>query len=138
MLAHTDSYPAPVHLEQMLYSGGFPTPNDQQLMVQFHRAPWSERLSILGQIDDERLKHFGYRVIFNDSPKTLGTTMHEALKQRLNERLLHKGDVPWVTVNKALAEIQKLRPAAVGRAVHILDEYRNYLEALKAIPVAAE
>ena len=48
-------------------------------------------------------------------------------------------DVPWMSIPKALAEIESMRPA-VGETAAILDEYEAYLYAwsLRGASFAAE
>ena len=58
------------HAEERLYDG-FPGPEDEARMVEFHDADWEDRLSIVQSFDDERLRFFGLRLLYFEARSVL-------------------------------------------------------------------
>ena len=52
-----------------LYSGGFASTKDQEIMKKFHEAKnWEERYKIASSLEDRRFKFFGFRLIYQNQP----------------------------------------------------------------------
>lgn len=97
-------------VEEQLYSGGFVSPADQALMDRFHEVDWLERMAVVGQMQDERLRYHGHRLIYESSPQLLSPAHRRDIEDAMWERLLME-PVPkgkWTSLHAALAETEML------------------------------
>lgn len=118
------------HVEKQLYDGFF-LPADQQRMARFHTLPWAERVELVEQFEDERLKIIGRNLIYVERPDLLDPATRRDHDQRTADRLLGATeDAPWLTVPKALEEVGDLIAAGDGTGVQFLQEHRSYLAAV--------
>jgi exodeoxyribonuclease-1 len=121
------------HIEEQIY-GGFPSRNDERLMEKFHQAPWPDRYGLAQGFEDARYREFAERIVYAERPDNLPAERRAALDEWCRARLIAEGDVPWLTIGKARAELESLR--AKEGAVHpdLLNEIENHLSkrALKA------
>ena len=95
------------HIEQMIYSGGFPSKKDKDLMADFHRFDSAnERIKICRNITDSRHRLFAERLICQfypqDAPEDMMDRYEALISQRLNE------DGPWGSLNKIMLELDDL------------------------------
>lgn len=98
---------AAIHIEQRIYDD-FPSTANEGRMADFHRHDWSERVGILDTIDDDRYRKFGQRVIAAERPDLLTDEQRNHWHTWRRERLLAEGETPWLTIPRALAEIDQL------------------------------
>ncbi len=121
------------HIEQRLYSGGFMSREDQSLALNFQNADWEQKLSIVEKIKDPCVKEFAYRIIFLEKPELLSTEIHNRMKEWKKDRLLTTNEVPWMTVPKALTEINE-KMASVGQDdSEYLMEIKKFIEDLRNV-----
>jgi hypothetical protein len=95
------------HIEQMIYSGGFPSKQDKDLMADFHRIDSAEeRIKICRNIEDERHRLFAERIICQfysqDAPEDMMDRYQSLITQRLNE------EGPWGSMSKVMADLENL------------------------------
>jgi exodeoxyribonuclease-1 len=118
------------HVEQKIYDG-FPEKANEALMQRFHHADWDERVTIAGEIADERLMKFAYRLIFFERPDCLPDLKSSEIKKWRAERMLTQDDdVPWMTIPKALREADKLLNEAAEEDMRLLQETKQFLSDL--------
>ena len=134
-----DGYDEKIHVQDQLYSGGFfPAADDRALFDAFHRADPAQKSEIIAAFHDQRARELGNLLMGSEWPAAMSpgdrTTYLDELQYRMTAV-----DVPWMSIPKALAEIESLRPA-VGQTAAILDEYEAYLRAwsLRGASFAAE
>jgi len=100
---------ASVCVEEQIYSG-FYTSADQRLLDQFQAGSWDDRLNILDDIQDDRARQLGRRLIFLNRPDLLERSMVEAMTSAMRERWMSADEnAPWTTfaaVEQQLAEIE--------------------------------
>src|SRR5262249_7784981 len=77
-------------------------------MEQFHRAPWEKRLQIVERLEDRRLRELGYRLIFIERPNALCAEKRLEMQRWLSDRISPTVDVPWRTLEDALAKAREL------------------------------
>lgn len=113
------------HVEEQIYDG-FPGPQDEIRMADYHDANWPLALSLVQSLDDERLRVFGFRLIYFESRSVLPDDIRLDVERALTDRLVDE-DAGGLTLQQALRETDALiadgRPDVGG----ILAEYRNYL-----------
>ena len=107
------SLPSP-YVEKQLYDGFF-SYDDQARMEIFHQIPWIERVAIVAQFEDIRLKDLALRLIDTESPASLSDSIRNKIKVAHAERLLSEDDdLPWLTLKKARQELQALINNSIG------------------------
>jgi exodeoxyribonuclease-1 len=113
------------HAEERLYDG-FPGPQDEARMVEFHDADWGDRLSIIQCFDDERLRFFGLRLLYFEARSVLPETLRLELECALSGRLVDD-DAGGLTLEQALREIDETPSDGASDAGGLLADYRTYL-----------
>jgi len=95
------------HIEQMIYAGGFPSPQDKNLMADFHRIDSAEeRIKITRNISDERHRLFAERLVCQMYPQDAPEDMVGRYQSLIDQRLDEEG--PWGSLEKTLLETDKL------------------------------
>ena len=90
-----------------IYSGGFPSYRDQDLMKEFHLTDNLEQLiKISRNFEDERFRLLAERIICDKYQTDIPDDIKNRYDDLLNERAYTEGK--WGSVNKALIEIEKL------------------------------
>ena len=115
------------HVEKKIYDG-FPSPSDEDLMRRFHIVDAITRPSIIESISDNRLEEFAWRLLFFENEDVLPKQKLADLKRWRAERMLSDDEeVPWMTIPKAMRDIDKrLKDAAIDDA-KILNEMKAFL-----------
>ena len=113
------------HVEARLYDG-FPGPQDEARMVEFHDAEWEDRLSIIQSFDDERLRFFGLRLLYFEARSVLPEALRLKLEHALSGRLVD-ADAGGLTLEQALREIDETPSGDASDAGGLLADYRTYL-----------
>jgi exodeoxyribonuclease-1 len=119
--------PVSEYVEDQLYSGFFPA-GDQKLLDEFHNKEWAERLELIESFEDPRLKILGLQLIHAERPEILAQEIRLEHDRNVARRIAHDNpDLPWLTLPKALAEIDELLITATAPERLLLTEHRNYL-----------
>ena len=115
--------------EERIYDG-FPSRTDEGLMDGFHRASsWSERLDIARQLDDERLKHFAFRVIYDEAVEVLSGAHTKQIEKWIADKVLDDDPRrPWTSVVSARLALEEQRDSPLGKVGKpALDEIETFL-----------
>ena len=101
------NFPEANYVEATIYSGGFPSFRDQDLMKEFHLTDNLEQLiKISRNFEDERFRLLAERIICNkyqtDIPDDIKTRFDDLIHERIHT------DGKWGSVDKALNEIDSL------------------------------
>jgi exodeoxyribonuclease I len=123
--------PAAIYVEQRIYDG-FPSRDDEARLAAFHRQEWLQRIGLIPLIGDERYRELGERVIATEQPQLLTATQRTGWQAWRGDRLLAAGDVPWLTVADALAELDEFAEGMLGEQRQQLSDVRNLLTSLEA------
>lgn len=105
-MRYPEKVPSP-YVEAQIYDA-FPSPADGVLMEQFHQAPWAERLGICARLADTRVAELGRRLVFLEQPEELPELERAEYVEWVTQRLTTEEDVPWLTISKALQEVDDL------------------------------
>jgi exodeoxyribonuclease I len=120
-------YPASPHIEKQIYDGFFEDA-DEQRMASFHQTPWPDRFGIIETFDDPRLKTIARQLIYVERPDLLHADIHQEHQVAAAKRLLgHGEDVAWLTLPKALEEIESMLTASSGAELELLRQHQQYL-----------
>lgn len=120
-----EPFPLSPHLEEQIYNG-FPGPDDEVRMNNFHQASWPDRLQIVQGLEDERLRWLGLRLIYSEARRVLPATVRAEIELRLANQLAGDGS-GCLTYALALTETDKL----IGEGADhdgLLSRYRDYLQ----------
>jgi exodeoxyribonuclease-1 len=118
-IANATSYEDSPFIEEQIYSGGFVSGADQDIMAKFHEAPWSDRVAIIEAMRDERLRYHGRLLIYEVHPELLSDESRCAVEATIWERLLAQ-ETPkdtWTSLRTALADTETM--IAEGEAGHL-------------------
>ncbi len=101
------NYPEPSYVEGTIYSGGFPSYRDQDLMKEFHLSDDpQQRIKISRNFEDERFRILAERIICNEYHTDIPNDIKGRYDELVNERVQTEGK--WGSVEKALQDIEKL------------------------------
>ena len=112
-------------LEGQIYRG-FPGSKDAALMREFHRAVWPRRLEIADELDDGRYRKIAMRIIFNLHPDLLDAETRRAFAVAISRRWLSQDKVPWMTIERALREIDERREGSSYEEALLLEGMQAY------------
>lgn len=118
----------PKHIEQRLYSSGFMSKDDEQLTLKFQNTDWEQKLSIINKIKDSRIREFAYRIIFCEKPNLLPPEIYKKMTDWKRNRLFTTEDVPWMTVPKAIKEIEERLGSVDENDSKYLMEIKEFIE----------
>lgn len=116
--------PSP-HVEEQLHDT-FPDSEDEARMATFHTAEWSDRLRIVLSFKDDRLRHFGLRLLYVEVRSILPDTLRYELDREMSGRLVDESS-GGLTLGQALQQIDESLPGATARTDELLADYRTYL-----------
>ena len=118
------NFPEPDYLEGKIYSGGFPSYKDQDLMKEFHITDEMEHLvKISRNFEDERFRLLAERIICSQYEGEIPDDIKNRYDDLIHERVKTEGK--WGSVEKSLQEIDKLLEDTTN------DEDLNILNATK-------
>ena len=125
----------PIYPEEQMVSGGFISNADRKIADMFHEAEPSAKMSHIEQMSDERLRYFAERVMYEEWPELMPTNLLNNFDNEVSYRLTTDEPVPWMTIGKALEEINQLLPECNEFEADLLDEYKHDLLRLRSQPV---
>jgi exodeoxyribonuclease-1 len=101
------SFPEPEFIEASIYSGGFPSQRDKDLMQEFHLTENKDLLiKISRNFEDDRFKIFAERIICTqfapDVPDDINARYNELLEERTTT------DGKWGSITKSIKEIDEM------------------------------
>ena len=100
-------FPVSEYIEGTIYSGGFPSYRDKELMQEFHLSDDLEHLiRISRNFEDERLRLFAERIICNKYSSNIPDDIYKRYQDLINQRNTEEG--PWGSTEKSLTQIDKL------------------------------
>ena len=115
------------YVEEQIYNS-FISFDDQKLLSTFHTLDWNKRTAIIKQLKDERLKTLAKRLIYFESPHLLEESILKEHDIAIAKRLLaSETTVPWLTLPKAIAEVETLLERTPSEKHDFLKEHREFL-----------
>jgi exodeoxyribonuclease-1 len=119
----------PSHIEQCIYSG-FPSNADQTRMHSFHGQGWDNRVGSIREIEDDRYRRIGHRIVAVERPDLLTEAQSRQWEVWCRERFLTNEKVPWMTVSSALEELADLTEDATSTRQTQLTDLQRFLKGL--------
>lgn len=118
------------HIELQIYGQGFFTDTDKELCRQFHAAPWEQRPSIALTFEDRRLRRLARRLIYFERPDLVEASQRQAITTEIARRIHGENEsMPWLTIPKAMIELEKLIADLEPAHRTIMVAYREHLKA---------
>jgi exodeoxyribonuclease-1 len=101
------SFPEPEYIEGSIYSGGFASNRDRDLMQEFHSSSDVEHLvKISRNFEDDRFSIFAERIICNEYANDIPEDIMARYKDLIQERTTTQGK--WGSVEKSISETESL------------------------------
>jgi exodeoxyribonuclease-1 len=97
-----------VYAEESIYKK-FTTKEDNAIMPAFHKADWKEKFLILNKFKDERLRYFGKKILYEESPESLPKEEYDSIHKEVATRVLSTNKEKWNTIPRTYSEIDTLR-----------------------------
>ncbi len=115
------------HVEQRIYDA-FPSRQDELRMSQFHTADWPDRLPIVHQLEDDRFRTLGQRVLAVERAELLSDGQRSRYFQWRRDRFFDVSDVPWLTLGKAREAVARLKEDGDADRRAFLSAYEQHLD----------
>lgn len=125
------------YVEEQIYDG-FANNHDGAIMERFHELDWSQRLPLIDQLQDDRLRILGERLVHAEAPDTMDEQTLRRHELDIAQRLMSaEGSVPWLTLPKAIQDTHDLLANANETDAALLRDVLAYLttraDALRSI-----
>jgi exodeoxyribonuclease-1 len=114
-------------LEEQIYRD-FPGAKDSALMSEFHRSPWPRRAELSDGFADDRYRRIARRIVFNHRPDLLGDEMKKACSVAIARRWLTEDKVRWMTIARALEEIDGRREGSSFEEALVLEAMEAFFQ----------
>lgn len=119
-------WPPSPYVETQIYDG-FINNVDAARCVAFHQMPWEERLAEIGNFQDLRLRRLAQRLIFFERPDLMDHGRRTAITAEVEHRVCGLvADPPWLTLPKALEEIESLLKTVGHAEDHPLQSFKKH------------
>ncbi|MDG1721926.1 MAG: exonuclease [SAR86 cluster bacterium] len=127
------SFPEPEFIEQTIYSGGFPSYKDKDLMQEFHLTDDAEhRVKIARNFEDERTRIFAERIICQMHFEQAPNDFKNRYKELFDERIASKG--LWGYVESSIEETSKLLDESDDQeTTNILEDTLKHLRKMQSL-----
>ncbi|WP_428150909.1 exonuclease domain-containing protein [Brevundimonas sp.] len=111
-------WPPSPYVETQIYND-FVTDPDAARCRTFHTLPWDERVAHAATFQDPRLRRIAQRLIFFERPELMSEARRAALAAEIERRVCGLvPDAPWLTIPKALDEIQIILDDSLELTTH--------------------
>ena len=123
-----------IYAEESIYKK-FTTKEDNAIMPTFHRANWKEKFLVLQKFKDERLRYFGKKILYEESPESLPKDEYDTIHKEVAARVLSTNKEKWNTIPRTMSEIDTLRNKFKEdkKKLEALDAINSYIEELEKI-----
>ena len=78
-------------------------------MEKWHQANWEDKFKLLDKFEDERLVDFGKKIIYQEAPQVLPSTVLKDIKRGIAKRILSTNKEKWTTCSDFYAECDHFR-----------------------------
>ena len=121
-----------IFAEESIYKK-FTTKEDNSIMPSFHKAKWEEKFLVLQKFKDERLRYFGKKILYEESPESLPKDEYNSMHKEIAKRVLSTNKEKWNTIPRTYSEIDTLRNKFKddNEKLEILNEINSYIQDLE-------
>ena len=123
-----------IYAEESIYKK-FTTKEDNAIMPTFHKAEWKEKFLVLQKFKDERLRYFGKKILYEESPNSLPKDEYDSIHKEIAARVLSTNKEKWNTIPRTYSEIDTLRNKFKDdkEKLKMLNEINLYIEDMEKI-----
>ncbi len=123
-----------VFAEESIYKK-FINNHDSLLLKNFQKSTWENRIKIINDFKDDRLRYFSELLIFEEKPELLTSEKYKNIKLNISSRLLSQNKEKWLTVYEAYKKIDDLREKYDKdnnvKKLKILNDINKYIEKIE-------
>ena len=125
--SQSDIYP-----EESIYNQ-FTTSYDNKIMPEFHKADWKDKFSIIQKFKDERMRYFGKKILYEESPQSLPKDEYNSIHKEIASRILSTNEENWNTIPRTYSEIDTLRNKFKDNndKLKALEDINSYIEEME-------
>ena len=107
--------------------GGFYSNSDKNILYQFQDCSWQERLSLLDDVQDERIQQLGRRLIAFNAAELLDERHRNIIKKFISEKWdANEEGIKWTTISSVERQLGEL--AEDGFDQNLLDEMKTFYQ----------
>ena len=123
-----------VYAEESIYKK-FISKEDNAIMPSFHKAEWKEKFLVLQKFKDERLRYFGKKILYEESPESLPKDEYNSIHREIASRVLSSNKEKWNTIPRTYSEIDTLRNKFKNdkEKLEMLNEINLYVEEMEKV-----
>ena len=121
-----------IYAEESIYKK-FTSKEDNAVMPAFHKADWKEKFLVLQKFKDERLRYFGKKILYEESPESLPKNEYNIIHKEVATRVLSTNEERWNTIPRAYSEIDTLRNKFKDdkEKLKLLDDINIFIEEIE-------
>jgi len=123
-----------IYAEESIYTK-FTSAKDTNLFPLWHAASWKDKLKMLDKFEDNRLAGFGKKIIYQESPETLSTSIFKGVKKEIAKRILSEKKEKWWTCKEFYYECDNLRDKYTNendkKKLKFLDELNDFVMSIQ-------
>ena len=121
-----------IYAEESIYKK-FTSKEDNAIMPSFHKAEWKEKFLVLQKFKDERLRYFGKKILYEESPESLPQDEYNDIHKEIAKRVLSSNKEKWNTIPRTYSEIDTLRNKFKDdkEKLEMLNEINSYIEEME-------
>ena len=121
-----------IYAEESIYKK-FTSKEDNAIMPTFHKADWKEKFLVLQKFKDERLRYFGKKILYEESPESLPKDEYDSIHKEIAMRVLSTNKEKWNTIPRTYSEIDTLRNKFKDdkEKLKVLDDINLFIEEME-------
>ena len=115
--------------EDTMYLYGFANDDQKKVMNEFHKADWSEKLTVAEKFKDERYKYFAELYLYYENPTALSESVYKRIHKSVADKILSTDEQKYQTIPNAMKEIDDARSKYENdkEKLKILEEINTYI-----------
>ncbi len=115
--------------EDTMYLYGFANDDQKKVMNEFHKADWSEKLTVAEKFKDERYKYFAELYLYYENPTALPESVYKRVHKSVADKILSTDEQKYQTIPNAMKEIDDARSKYENdkEKLKILEEINTYI-----------
>ena len=111
-------------VEEKIFAG-FYSYQDKELLQKFQTSNWTERLALLGKVQDERIQQLGRRLVAFNARHLLDDKYQNVVQEYLADKWsAGEADVRWATIASVHAQLSELEKERFVES--LLEEMRTF------------
>ena len=123
-----------IYPEESIYLK-FASAHDNKIMPEFHKASWKEKFSVVQKFKDDRMKYFGKKILYEESPQSMPKEEYNLVHKEMASRILSTNEEKWNTIPRTYSEIDTLRNKFKDdkKKLKELQDINSYIEEMEKI-----